>query len=207
MKVEEKLNSLPLLRFSKSNSKVKDLADILYKLIVLGYQTFDTKGIQCLGNRKRSTNDAYRVCKTYIPEITYDEVKDAMKALRKQHRHSYMVIDSDYCCTVGKVVHSPRSYNTTYDHIRKKLEENAVDVKKATAFDSLANLVKEINSIDTHYEMSDSSKIYEKENEKVQNLKKLVYALPTKDITTLKNKLSKAGKTNFERYLANKTNS
>lgn len=106
--------------------KPKTLADILYKLISQKSKTVYTEVFeeQCDAQRSRSIEDAYLVCKYYIPKINLRTVVSALKELEAKE-----IIRASFCSTVRRVVHNRISYSCRRSGWANALGKLNIEVK------------------------------------------------------------------------------
>lgn len=96
-------------------TKVKDLGEILYRMFQTKDATVANKRLQCDSGRLRSIQDAYIVAKSYLPDLTYEQLYKAVTSLYGK------LIKPSYCTTVNKRVHSPYNAGSTKQNYSKAL--------------------------------------------------------------------------------------
>jgi hypothetical protein len=130
---QERLSKLPTLRFEET-FKPSTLSEILFELLnanpmkfyasntLRGKRiTYNSISKRKFGNfNRRSIEDAFRICRTYIPNITYNKLYEVINKLR-----SGGVIDGDYCFTCKKTVFG--TSNKNLDTFKNRLER--LDIK------------------------------------------------------------------------------
>lgn len=127
---ETRLLKGSLLRFDK-DVKPQDLAEIMYFLFK-GYQhdgsrklTYSSTTNRKSGNfNTRSIEDGFRICKYYIPDITYKQVQEVFDLLRSKE-----ILGGWYCFTSGRIVHLFRNLTTTKSQIEILLKELNIKIK------------------------------------------------------------------------------
>lgn len=126
---ETRLGSKALLKYS-DNIKPKDLAEILHKLFYVRMdggkeKTFSSTTGRLSGNfHSRSIEDAFRVSRNYIPNITYQEVYDACHKAKDNGG-----ILGSFCYTCRRTVYRSRSLKQEEQHFRDLIRDNNILIK------------------------------------------------------------------------------
>lgn len=126
---EARLGNKALLKFG-DNVKPKDLAEILHKLFYVRMNgekeiTYSSTTKRKSGNfHSRSIEDAFRISRHYIPNITYQEVYDAChKAVDNGG------IRGSFCYTCRRTVYCSRSLKQEEQHFRDLIRDNNIVIK------------------------------------------------------------------------------
>ena len=116
------------VRFT-SDKVVNDLTDIIIHSVINKEPTFfgenpsSDSRMQCESGRRRSSEDIYRIAKTYIPEVKLSTIRKALEELVKNH-----IISRSYCSTTRKMVHYPWSLGTDISKVRNVLDKLNIKV-------------------------------------------------------------------------------
>lgn len=106
------------------------LSEVIYHMIIRQQPTFGPRGgYHCSGNRRRSIEDVFKVCKFYKDNITLTQVKKAVDRLTELYK-----ISRSYCSVVRKFVHYPNSLTLSQLLVSEHLGE--LNIK----FDNLKKL-------------------------------------------------------------------
>ena len=122
-KIQKKLDSFKKDVVFKEPLNVNDIVDVIaHCTSKIGHSNEtiykNTKTIQCSRGRSRSAGDMYRIAKSYLKDVTYEDVQKTLDKLGNNINHSY-------CNDVNKVVYSSFArYNTTRYEIDEFLKEN-----------------------------------------------------------------------------------
>lgn len=126
---QEKLDKFKRPLYISGVYTVPDLAEVIKRVMVDKESTCYCNPIfgkiQCHNNSCRSMDDVYRVAKTYIPGITYSQVKRAVRSLYG------VCFGASYCYMVRKTVHTPYlAQNPDNGNvIRKCLDKQNLNIK------------------------------------------------------------------------------
>ena len=125
---EERLLKGSLLKFG-DHIKPKDLSEIMFLLfrreyidnINLSWRnrwnkeiTYNTNGRKSGNFNSRSVEDAFRICRNYIPTITYKQVDEIINQLKTKR-----VIIGNFCTTCRRVVYGTVSMKPKEDSFIK----------------------------------------------------------------------------------------
>lgn len=130
---EERLLKGALLKFD-DNNKPKDLAELIYKYFNKDFYhpennilTYTVSTGRKSGNfNSRSIEDLFRLCKHYIPKISYDTIEDIIKS-----NLDTVCLTGWHCTTCGRHVYKFR-YSTTainVNTVRNFLKNNNIEIK------------------------------------------------------------------------------
>lgn len=110
----------------KEIKHVKDLAEVVHKLLVKRYETFLRleKGYKhhCYAHRARSIQDLYLVAKNYKHDLTYEQLYNIIQQIRTPNCSDRVkILNFGYCYTTRREVHSPMNLSITEDKVREVL--------------------------------------------------------------------------------------
>lgn len=125
-------NGLRLIKFERIASltktrgpiKIETLADVIIAWMTGERTVFvDTGEVHCVSNKTRSDLDLFLLCRHYFT-MSYNEfekqfklLKNAKNKLPGHNNHSYNILGSGYCHTIGRRV---------YYHIQNVQDKNAI---------------------------------------------------------------------------------